>query len=40
MTTCIIAASDLHITAKVPENRKGDYFGQAITKLKRIKKIT
>lgn len=35
-----ICAADLHITAKVPENRKGDYFGQAINKFAELIRIT
>jgi len=31
-----IAGADLHIHSKVPENRKGDYFGQVIMKFSHL----
>lgn len=36
----IVAAADLHIHSKVPENRKGDYYGQVIEKFKKLLDIT
>lgn len=35
-----IAAADLHIHSRVPENRKGDYFGQVITKFIKLTELT
>jgi hypothetical protein len=37
---CFVSAADLHIHNKVPENRKGDYFGQVITKFAELLDIT
>ena len=31
--------ADLHIHSKVPENRKGDYFGQVVTKFSELLKL-
>jgi len=35
-----IACADLHIHSKVPENRKGDYYGQVIKKFSKLLEIT
>jgi len=35
-----IASADLHIHSKTPKNRKGDYYGQVITKFAALLKIT
>ena len=35
-----IAAADIHIHSKVPENRKGDYFGQVTDKFQKLLDIT
>jgi len=36
----IVASADLHIHSKVPENRKGDYFGQVINKFSELLGLT
>lgn len=39
-SVCIVAASDLHIHSRCPENRKGDYFGQVVNKFSELLGIT
>lgn len=36
----IVASADLHIHSKVPENRKGDYYGQVIKKFSELLDLT
>lgn len=35
-----VASADLHIHSKVPENRKGDYYGQVMKKFEKLLEIT
>ncbi|MCP4371992.1 MAG: metallophosphoesterase [Deltaproteobacteria bacterium] len=35
-----VACADLHIHSKVPKNRKGDYYGQVLTKFGHLLRLT